>query len=63
MMSRVEGGLLVYSRANFHTFPKTWRIRFTVEQKGGSIKMLTRLAGLPFFEDRVTLYAGQLFFI
>ena len=44
-------------------FPKTWWIRFILEQKGGSIEMLTRLAGLPFLEDRVTLHAGQLFFI
>ena len=36
---------------------------FTLEQKGGSIKMLTHLAELPFLEDRLTLHAGQLFFM
>lgn len=58
---RVEG-LLAYSRANFIHFLRLGE-SFTLEQKGGSIKMLTRLAGLPFLEDRVTLRAGQLFFI
>ena len=64
MMSRLEEGLLAYSRANFHKFPTTCiGESFTLEQKGGSIKMLTRLAGLPFLKDRVTLHAGLLFFM
>ena len=34
---------------------------FTREQKGGSSKMLTRLAGLPFLDGRVTHHDGPTF--
>ena len=34
---------------------------FTREQKGGSIKILIRLARLPFLDGRVTLHAGSAF--
>ena len=52
-MPRVKG-LLNYSRVNFGE-------SFTREQKGGSIKILTPLARLPFLDGRVTLHARSAF--
>ena len=50
---------LLYSQLSIH-FLRLGE-SFTREQKGGSIKILTRLARLPFLDGRVTLHARTAF--